>query len=119
MERTSAVGHCTAAQAAARVDTDPAAQKPRHTIRLGFTSPEPTCYRLLAFFVFWQYLVQQHLDVVTVFLGSNAVAIKNVYCIMLSQKLWEVFKIFGHRLCLEKSVAIAQETGTQQNGEQK
>ena len=40
MERTSAVGHCTAAQAAARVDTHPAAQKPRHTIRLGFTSPK-------------------------------------------------------------------------------
>ena len=42
MQRTSAVGHCTAAQAAARVATEPAAQKPTHTIRRGCSPPAHT-----------------------------------------------------------------------------
>lgn len=39
MQRTSAVGHCTASQEAARVDTVPAPQKPTLVMRLGCVSP--------------------------------------------------------------------------------
>ena len=39
MQRTSAVGHCTAAHAAARVITDPAPQKATQAMRLGLASP--------------------------------------------------------------------------------
>ena len=41
MQRTSAVGHCTAAHVAARVATDPPTQNPTHTMRLGATFPAP------------------------------------------------------------------------------
>lgn len=37
MQRTSAVGHCTPAQAAAKVDTPPPMQYPTDTTRLGAT----------------------------------------------------------------------------------
>lgn len=39
MQRTSAVGHCTASQEAARVDTVPAPQNPTLVMRLGGVSP--------------------------------------------------------------------------------
>ena len=40
MQRTSAVGHCTATQGAVRVAIDPPIQKPTHTTRRGATCPE-------------------------------------------------------------------------------
>lgn len=40
MHRTSAVGHCTATQGAAKVATDPPMQKPTHTTRRGATFPD-------------------------------------------------------------------------------
>ena len=40
MQRTSAVGHCTATQGAARVATEPPMQNPTHTTRLGVTPPD-------------------------------------------------------------------------------
>ena len=40
MQRTSAVGHCTAAHGAASVATVPPMQKPTHTMRFGATAPE-------------------------------------------------------------------------------
>ena len=40
IQRTSAVGHWTATQGAARVATEPPMQNPTHTMRLGVTPPD-------------------------------------------------------------------------------
>ena len=45
MQRTSAVGHCSAAKTAVKLAIDPPPQKPTHVMRLGETPPE--CNQLL------------------------------------------------------------------------
>ena len=43
MQRTSAVGHCSAAKMAARLATDPPTQYPTDVMRRGVTPPVATC----------------------------------------------------------------------------